>query len=468
MKPVASPGRMLALRGRVLSFTGDPAEIGERAVVFHSDGVVLIRDGLIERVGEAQPIIDSLPPDVPVTNHHPHLILPGFIDPHLHLPQTQVIASYGAELMEWLQKYTFPEEARYSSPRIASDASRWLLDTLAANGTTSASVFCTSHLVSLDAFMGEADRRGLRMIAGKVMMDRGAPEALLDTPERGYEETKTAIERWHGQGRLEIAITPRFAPTSTELQLEATATLAREFPDLPIQTHLSENHAEIAYVADLFPKDADYTAVYERFGLVRRRALFGHCIHLSERERGALASGGASAIFCPTSNLFLGSGLFDREALRAAEVRVGIATDIGGGTSYSMLRTMAEGYKVLALKGQKLTAFEAFRMATAGNADAIGLGEAIGRLAPGLEADITVLDSRSTGPLSRRMERVETLEEELFALMTLGDERATVATYSGGRIIYDRTVARPERSAVARQNEPAIVSPGGGQRGSDQ
>ncbi|EAU40773.1 guanine deaminase [Fulvimarina pelagi HTCC2506] len=468
MKPIASPGRTLALRGRVLSFTGDPAEIGERAVVFHSDGVVLIRDGLIERVGNAQPIIDSLPPDIPVTNHHPHLILPGFIDSHVHLPQTQVIGSYGAELMEWLQKYTFPEEARYLSPRIASDASRWLLDTLAANGTTSASVFCTSHPVSVDAFMGEADRRGLRMIAGKVMMDRGAPEALLDTPERGYQETKAAIERWHGKGRLEIAITPRFAPTSTEAQLAMACELAREYPDLPIQTHLSENHAEIAYVAALFPKDTDYTAIYERYGLLRKRALFGHCIHLTERERCALAAHGASAIFCPTSNLFLGSGLFDRDAVRAAQVRIGIATDIGGGTSYSMLRTMAEGYKVLALKGQKLPAFEAFHMASAGNAEAMGIGEAIGRLAPGLEADVIALDSRSSAPLARRMERVETLEEELFALMTLGDERATVATYSGGRLIYDRNAPRADRSGKAPQNEPGPFVSTHGVRGSDQ
>ena len=468
MKPVAIPGRTLALRGRVLSFTGDPSDTGERSVLFHSDGAVLIRDGLIAEVGEAQPILDALPPDVPVVNHHPHLILPGFIDPHLHLPQTQVIASYGAELMEWLQRYTFPEEARYSSPRIATDAARWLLDTLAANGTTSASVFCTSHPVSVDAFMGEAGRRGLRMIAGKVMMDRGAPDALLDTPERGYEQTKAAIERWHGEGRLEIAITPRFAPTSSEAQLEAATKLAREFPDLPIQTHLSENHGEIAYVASLFPKDEDYTAVYERFGLVRRRALFGHCIHLTERERDALSAGGASAIFCPTSNLFLGSGLFDRDAVKGAGIRMGLATDIGGGTSYSMLRTMAEGYKVLALQGQKLPAFEAFRMATAGNADAMGLGETIGRIAPGLEADLTVLDSRSTGPLTRRMERIETLEEELFALMTLGDERATVATYSGGRQIFDRSTQRPDRSALARQNEPGLASPDGGRQDSDQ
>ncbi|MDY8108624.1 guanine deaminase [Fulvimarina sp. 2208YS6-2-32] len=466
--PVASKGRTLALRGRVLSFAGDPAQEGERAVRFHSDGLVLVRDGLIEAVGEAQAMLDALQPGFPVVNHHPHLIMAGFIDPHLHLPQTQVIASYGAELLEWLQRYTFPEETRYSSPRVASDASRWLLDTLAANGTTSGSVYCTTHPASVDAFLGEAGRRGLRMLAGKVMMDRGAPDALIDTPQRAHDETKAAIERWHGEGRLEVAITPRFAPTSSEAQLEVAGALARDYPDLPIQTHLSENAAELDYVAQLFPHDADYTAVYERFGLVRPRALLGHCIHLNLRERRALGEGGASAIFCPTSNLFLGSGLFDRNALGAAGVRIGIATDIGGGTSYSMLRTLAEGYKVLALRGQKLPAFEAFHLASAGNAQAMGLSHVVGTLAPGLEADITVLDSRATRPLVRRMERVETLEEELFALMTLGDERATVATYSGGRAIYERADAPPERGSPARQNSAPLTSPGDGRGGSDQ
>ena len=465
MEAVKTTGRHLALRGRILSFKADPAREGRTALSYHSDGMVIIRDGIIRAVGPAAELSSLLDADTPVRNHHPHLILPGFIDPHLHLPQTQVIASYGTELLEWLQTYTFPEESRYGNPRIASDASRWLLDTLAMNGTTTAAVYCTSHPVSLDAFMGEAERRGYRMVAGKVMMDRGAPQALLDTPQRAYDETKEAIARWHGKGRLEVAITPRFAPTSTDEQLEAAGSLAAEYPALPIQTHLSENHAEIAYVAELFPWSTDYTAVYERYGLVRERALFGHCIHLSERERGALAEARATAVFCPTSNLFLGSGLFDRAGLSRAGIAIGIATDIGGGTSYSMLTTAAEGYKVLALRGERLPALEAFHMLTRGNAEAMGLGALVGQIADGFEADITVLDSRATAPLSRRMDRAETLEEELFALMMLGDERSTVATYVAGRAVYLRP--ETERIGTGLQEHPFRPSSGGA-AGSDQ
>ncbi|MBP0617846.1 guanine deaminase [Jiella mangrovi] len=429
----------LAIRGRLLSFDADPAVEGEApSVRFIEDGIVVIRDGIIVEVGEGPVVARRLEAGIAVIDHRPHLVMPGFIDPHLHLPQTQVIASYGQELMEWLAKYTFPEELRYGDSAVSEEASRFLLDTLAANGTTTAAAYCTSHQVSAEAFFTEADRRGLRMLAGKVMMDRNAPPGLLDTPQSGYDQTKELIETFHGRGRLEVAITPRFAPTSSEAQLDAAKALAAEYPGLPIQTHLSENKAEIAFVAEAFPWSKDYTDVYERYGLVRPRALFGHCIHLSDRERSALADKGASAIFCPTSNLFLGSGLYDLAASRAVGLSTGIATDIGGGTSYSMLTTAAEGYKVLALKGQKLRAFEAFHMLTAGNAAAMGIGDKVGRLEKGYEADLVVLDTHSTAPLRRRMERVQSLSEELFALMILGDERATVATYAMGRKIYDR------------------------------
>ena len=429
----------IAIRGRLLSFDADPAIEGEAgAVCFIEDGIVVVKEGMIVEVGEGPAIARRLDAGVPLIDHRPHLVLPGFIDPHLHLPQTQVIASYGAELMEWLAKYTFPEELRYGDSGAAGEASRFLLDTLAANGTTTAAVYCTTHQVSAEAFFTEAERRGQRMIAGKVMMDRNALTGLLDTPATGYEQTKELIAAWHGRGRLEVAITPRFAPTSTEAQLEAVQALATEHPGLPIQTHLSENHGEIAFVAQEFPWSTDYADVYEHYGLVRPRALFGHCIHLSERERSALAEKGASAIFCPTSNLFLGSGLYDLAASRQVGLKTGIATDIGGGTSYSMLTTAAEGYKVLALKGQRLPAFEAFHMLTAGNAAALGIEGKVGRLVPGLEADLVVLDTKATAPLRRRMERVETLAEELFTLMILGDERTTVATYAAGRRIYDR------------------------------
>ncbi|MCQ0987944.1 guanine deaminase [Jiella marina] len=452
----------IAIRGRLLWFAADPAVESEAAAVkYLEDGVVLIKDGVIAEVGEGPALSRRLPAGVPLVDHRPHLVMPGFIDPHLHMPQTQVIASYGAELMEWLQKYTFPEEMRYGDSAVAEAAARFLFDTLAANGTTTAGVYCTSHQISAEVFFHEAERRNLRMVAGKVMMDRNAPPGLLDTPETGYEQSKELIAAWHGRGRLEYAITPRFAPTSTEAQLEATASLAREFPDLHIQTHLSENAAEIAYVAAAFPWSKDYTDVYERYGLVRPKALFGHCIHLSERERAALAEKGATAVFCPTSNLFLGSGLYDLTASRRAGLKTGIATDIGGGTSYSMLTTAAEGYKVLALKGQKLPAFEAFHMMTVGNALAMGLADKIGSLEAGMEADLVILDSRATEPLRRRMERVETLEEELFALMILGDERTTVATYAAGRRIYDRYMARSTLAPKLDQMPYKTVDSGG-------
>ncbi|KAB0679272.1 guanine deaminase [Aureimonas leprariae] len=431
----ASAEIRLAVRGRIVSFDGGPGD----APTVHEQGVVLVdAEGLVAAVGDAAELLPTLPPGARVCDHHRHIVMPGFVDPHLHMPQTQVVGSFGTELMEWLAKYTFPEESRYGDPDVAEAAARFLVDELLRNGTTTAAVYCTSHPVSVDAFLAECERRSLRMLAGKVMMDRNAPPRLLDTPERGYEETTALIGRWHGRGRLEIAITPRFAPTSTDAQLTATGLLAAEHPGLAIQTHLSENHQEIAFVAELFPWAADYTSVYERFGLVRPRALFGHCIHLSEREREALGRAGASAIFCPTSNLFLGSGLFDLAATRAAGIRVGLATDIGGGTSYSMLRTAAEAYKVLALNGQRLTAFEAFHLMTAGNAEAMGMEARIGLLRPGMEADLVVLDTGATPAMRRRMERVETLAEELFALMTMGDDRAVVATYALGRRVHDR------------------------------
>ncbi|WP_082529418.1 guanine deaminase [Aurantimonas sp. Leaf443] len=453
------PGGSLAIRGRLLSFDVDPATGAGPTYV--EDGLLVVENGLIAAMGEASALLAGLPAGMEVVDHRPHLVLPGLVDTHLHLPQTQVIASYGAELMEWLQKYTFPEESRYGDPAVCEAAARFLLDELAANGTTTAAVYCTSHPESVAAFMEEADRRSQRMVAGKVMMDRNAPPALLDTATRGYDETRALAQRWHGRGRLELAITPRFAPTSSEAQLEAAGALAADFPDMAIQTHLSENLSEIAFVAELFPWAGDYLAVYERYGLVRRRALFGHCIHLTERERAALGEARASAVFCPTSNLFLGSGLFDRAGVSAAGAHVGIATDIGGGTSYSMLRTGAEGYKVLALRGQKLPAFEAFHMMTAGNAAAMGLENRIGRLAPGFEADIAVFDTGATPAMRRRLSRVETLAEELFLLMTLGDERATVATYADGRRLFERGGAL-RRPLAARQTEPARLSAGEG------
>ncbi|KAA0968638.1 guanine deaminase [Aureimonas fodinaquatilis] len=434
------------LRGRVLSFDGNPA-VDAANIRYFEDGLIHLKDGLVVAVGEASTLLPAISQGLRVTDHRPHLIMAGFVDPHLHMPQTQVIGSYGTELMEWLSRYTFPEESRYADKTVCDTAAGFLLDQLAANGTTTAAAYCTSHPQSAESLFEESGKRGLRMVAGKVMMDRNAPAGLLDTPQRAYDESKALIQRFNGLDRLTYAITPRFAPTSTEAQLEVAGVLAREHPDLPIQTHLSESLAEIDFVKDLFGWSRDYLDVYERYGLVRRGALFGHCIHLTMRERETLAQLQGSAIFCPTSNLFLGSGLFDRAGLQASGVITGIATDIGGGTSYSMLVTAAEGYKVLALRGERMTAFEAFYWMSAGNAYAMALDERIGRIAPGYEADLVVLDLAATPAMRHRMERAESLADQLFALLIMGDDRAVVATYAMGRKIYDRkgTATLPPR-----------------------
>jgi guanine deaminase len=426
-----------ALRGRLLTFEGDPAEVGAAAShVLIDDGVLLIEDGRIAAIGEAHQLLPTLQPGTPIDEWEKSLILPGLIDTHIHLPQTQVIASFGAQLLDWLQNYTFVEEQRFADPAHSERIASFFLDELARNGTTTAVVYGSMHPQSVDAFFAESERRGTRMIAGKVMMDRGAPAGLLDTPERGYAESKGLIGRWHGRGRQLYAVSPRFAVTSTDAQLEATAALVAEHPDCYVQTHLSENHDEIATVRRLFPWAKSYTDVYDRFGLLGPRSIFGHCIHLDKAERERLSTSGSIAAFCPTSNLFLGSGLFDLAALRdpAHPVRISLATDVGGGTSYSMLRTAAEGYKVLQLTRQTWPALDAFYTLTLGNARALGLEHEIGTLEPGSAADLVVLDPHATPAMAHRMERIAgDLPATLFLLMILGDERAVRATYVMGQ-----------------------------------
>jgi guanine deaminase len=379
-------------------------------------------------------MLGSLPEGTPVDDHAGHLILPGMIDPHIHLPQTQVIASHGTQLLDWLQKYTFVEEQRFADPAHAARIASFFLDELLRNGTTTAVVYGSVHGESVDALFAEAERRRTRTIAGKVMMDRGAPAALLDTAETGYRESEALIGRWHDRGRLQYAISPRFAVTSSDAQLEAAGALLAAHPGCYLQTHLSENEDEIATVRRLFPWATSYTHVYDHFGLLGPRSLFGHCIHLDEGERERLSASRSIAALCPTSNLFLGSGLFDLAALRGGgrPVRLALATDIGGGTSYSMLRTAAEAYKVVQLRGQRWSALEAFYAITLGNARALGLEAAIGSLEPGTEADIVVLDARATPAMAHRMETARELAEELFVLLIMGDERVVRATYVMG------------------------------------
>jgi guanine deaminase len=419
------------VKGRLLSFRDSPRHGG--AHDYLEDGALRIENGLVAEVGHAHEVLARAPAGTPVDDHSGKLILPGFIDAHIHYPQTRVIGSYGTQLLEWLQKYTFVEEQKFSDPAHAGAVARFFLDELFRQGTTTAVVYCTVAPESAEAFFVEAERRGARMIAGKVMMDRNAPPALTDDPQRGYDESKALLQKWHGRGRLGYAITPRFAITSSPAQLEAAGALAREFPDAHVQTHLSENHAEIALTQSLYPEARDYLDVYERVGLVGPKSIFGHCIHLAPREIEALAQLRGVAAFCPTSNLFLGSGLFDEAGLDKAGVRVALATDVGGGTSYSLLQTANEAYKVLQMRGQSWPAFQAFYQLTLGNARGLGLEDRIGTLAVGREADLVVLDARGTPAMAHRMDSVRgDLAEELFVLMTMGDDRAVAQTYVGG------------------------------------
>jgi guanine deaminase len=426
------------LRGRLLSFNRAPSSLSDTdSYSYESDGGLLMKDGLIAACGPYAEVRAAAPAETVEIDHRPHLIMPGFIDTHLHFPQMQVIASYAANLLEWLDTYTFPEECRFVEPAHAERIARHFYDELIRHGTTTAVAYCSVHKASADAFFAEALRRNMRMVGGKAMMDRNAPQGLLDTPEMGYDETRQVIADWHGKGRNHVAITPRFAITSTPAQMEATAALAREFPDLHIQTHLSENHEEIKFACELYPDAIDYTDIYARYGLLGTKSLFGHCIHLSEREADVMSEAGAVAVHCPTSNLFLGSGLFPLKALARREkpVRIGVATDIGGGSSYSMLRTMDEAYKIQQLLGERLNPLESYYYMTLGNAEALSLADRIGTLAPGTDADLVVLDAAATPAMALKMEVVKTLPEELFLLQTMGDDRAVAETYVAGKAV---------------------------------
>jgi guanine deaminase len=425
----------LLIRGRTLSFRRKPESLDDRAAyTYEEDGALRVADGLIVASGSYDAVKPQAPADVTEIDHRPHLILPGFIDTHLHFPQMQVIGSYAANLLEWLNTYTFPEECRFVETAHAKRIATHFFDEMIRHGTTTAVAYCSVHKTSADAFFEEALTRNMRMVAGKVMMDRNAPQGLLDTPEMGYDETRAVIEEWHGKGRNHVAITPRFAITSTPEQMSAAQALIREFPDLHVQTHLSENRDEIDFTCSLYPDATDYTDVYARYGILGPKSLFGHCIHLSEREMDAMSETGSVAVFCPTSNLFLGSGLFPLRKLtvRDKPVRVSIATDIGGGSSYSMLRTLDEAYKILQLQGERLNPFESYHMMTLGNAQALSLSEKIGTLEPGTDADFVVLNMAATPAMALKAEVVNSLADELFLLQTMGDDRSIAETYVAG------------------------------------
>ena len=430
---------LVAHRGRILHCLGDPGEEADPAAVeYFSDGVLMVDAGRIVDLGPAASVLPKYPGDVTLTEHRGNLLIPGMIDCHVHYPQIDIIASCGDQLLDWLNHYTFPVESRFDDSDEALSVAEFFLDELLRNGTTTALVFATVHPQSVDAIFAAALKRTMRLAAGKVLMDRNCPEALQDDAASAYRDSRELLERWHGQGRLHYAITPRFAPTCSDAQLAAAGKLAAEFPETLVHTHLAENIDEVAWVADLFPASRSYLDVYKQAGLLRERSVFAHCLHLDEQDYVDLAAAGGAMAFCPTSNLFLGSGLFDLARARGHRIRVGLGTDVGGGTSLGMLRTMSEAYKVLQLNRQTLSSYRALFLVTLGAAEALYMDDRIGNFALGKDADFITLNYDSTPLMQRRLEHAEELTEELFVLIMLGDDRAISAAYVMGELAYSK------------------------------
>jgi guanine deaminase len=432
-----APPQLQAYRASVLHFHADPA-FHEQSMHWHEDGLLVVDGDKIHAAGDYAALAPALPPGTPVHDYRGKLIMPGFIDTHLHFPQTDMIASPAPGLLPWLETYTFPTERQFGDPAHAREVAEFFLDELLRCGTTTAMVYCTVHKESVDAFFEASEARQLRMVAGKVLMDRNCPEFLCDSSTGGVRDSEDLINKWHKRARSLYAITPRFAPTSSEAQLRLAGELAAAYPDTFIQTHVSENEAECSWVRSLYPQARSYLDVYDHYGLMRPRAMFGHCIWLDDRDFARMAETQSAAAICPTSNLFLGSGLFDFERADAARVLLSLATDVGGGTSFSMLQTMNEAYKVARLKGSYLPAARMFYLATLGAARSMQLDAQIGSFAPGREADFIVLDPAATPLLARRTGRCDKLEELLFALALLGDDRTVLATFAAGRKVHER------------------------------
>ena len=434
------PGEQrIALRGDLLDFTGEPVwgEVESSAVRFRPDHWLLIENGRISGAQVADPGHGWQRHD-----HSGRLVLPGFIDTHVHMPQLDMIASYGTELLDWLNTYTFPAEMRFADARRSDEGAELFADALLANGTTSAVVFATAHKVSADAMFGSAQRRGMRLITGKVLQDRHSPDGLRDDVVQAERDCMELIHRWHGVDRLAYAVTVRFAPTSSPEQLAMAGALCRADPSLYMQTHVAENRAEVQWVRDLFPDARRYLDVYAQAGLLHRRSVLAHGIWIDDADRAALSNSGAQLAHSPSSNLFLGSGLFDWRAADAAGAAVSLASDVGAGTSLSMIRTMAEAYKVQAMAGQRLTAWKALHAATRGAARALALDDELGSLEPGRSADVCVWDWAAEPVAARRMDMAHSLHERVFAWMTLADDRNLAQTWVAGRPL----VQRPPRS----------------------
>ncbi|MEB6565692.1 guanine deaminase [Acinetobacter towneri] len=440
-----------AIRGRFLDFQNSVTQAQElpEQVRYIEDALLICEHGKIQWFGTWQAGQSQLTADTPVQHYPEHLIVPGLIDTHVHFPQTEMMGAYGEQLLEWLNSYTFPTELQFSDQAYADQIAQFFVQELLKNGTTTALVFCTVHPESVDALFEAAQQQQMRLIAGKVMMDRHAPEALCDTAESAYADSKALIEKWHGKGRNLYAITPRFAPTSSPEQLARAGQLKAEYPDVYLHTHLSENPNEIAWVKQLFPEQQGYLDVYHHYGLTGSRSVFAHCVHLEENEWQCLHQTDSAIAFCPTSNLFLGSGLFPLQRTWEHQVKVGIGTDVGAGTSFNILHTLGEAYKVQQLQGNKLSTYEALYHATLGAAKALDLDDKLGNFTVGKEADFVVLDLHATALQSLRQQRAKNLEDALFALITLADDRNIHATYIYGQRAYYNPKSNPKPIAEA-------------------
>ena len=427
-------GQRVIHRGEILHMLADPADHPD-ASEFIQDGALVVADGYIESVGQAEDVIQTLPANTPVIHHRNALITPGFIDCHVHYPQYQIIASYGEQLLDWLNKHTYPEEMKFSDLDYASQVASKFLDELLSNGTTTALVFGTVHPQSVDAFFEQAKARRLRMICGKVMMDRNAPSDLLDTATQSAIDSETLIKRWHGCDRLGYAVTPRFAPTSTPAQLEAAAQLLDRYPDVMLHTHLAENADECEWVKELYPEQRSYLDVYDHYGLLSERSLFAHAILLDNKDWQRLSETGSAIAHCPLSNLFIGSGLFNMQAAFTNDIKLGLGTDVGGGDSFSILRTINEAYKVQQLQGVSLDPLKSFYLSTLGGATALSLQSYIGNFVKGKEADFNIIDYNATSLMRSRLQTCSTLQEKLFVLQMLGDDRAIRQTWVAGSAV---------------------------------
>jgi guanine deaminase len=444
-----------AVRGPLLDFVEDPFYFDEsESVRYIPDGLLVVENGRIKACG-AYSSLQSQYLNLEITAYPDKLIVPGFIDLHIHYPQTEMIGAYGAQLLEWLNQYVFPTEGKFQDANHARSIAAFFLDELLRNGTTTALVLTTSFPHAVEILFEAAQQRKMRLLAGQVLMSRHVPDFLLNDPQTAYQQTKAQIQKWHGNGRLLYAITPRFAITSTEAELELAGSLKQEFPDVYVHTHLSENLKEIAFTAELFPDSKDYLHVYEQYGLVGDRSIFAHCVHLTESEFQRLSEAGAAIAFCPTSNLFLGSGLFKLHQAKSTQypVKVGLATDVGAGTSFSMLRTMSDAYKMMQLQGQTIGVCKAFYLATLGAARSLSIDDKIGNFEVGKEADFIVLDLQSTPLMAIRnpnpqAQTLDEIAEKAFAMMILGDDRAVQATYVAGEL---------SSSAVPAPSLPAIT-----------